>query len=70
MYGKGKWQLAPGFLPGESHGQSSLLGCSPRGRKELDTAEVTEQSMKMLCSFCDGSVFWNLRQLTLEGVLQ
>ena len=27
------------FLPGESHGQRSLAGCSPWGHKELDTAE-------------------------------
>ena len=29
----------PVFLPGESHGQRSLAGCSPRGHKEPDTAE-------------------------------
>ena len=27
------------FLPGEFHGQRSLLGYSPWGRKELDTTE-------------------------------
>ena len=27
----------PVFLPGKSHGQRSLEGCSPWGRKELDT---------------------------------
>ena len=27
------------FLPGESHGQRSLEGCSPWGRKELDMTE-------------------------------
>ena len=27
------------FLPGESHGQRSLLGYSPWGRKESDTTE-------------------------------
>ena len=26
-------------LPGKSHGQRSLVGCSPRGHKELDTTE-------------------------------
>ena len=31
----------PVFLPGESHGQVSLLGHSPQGRKESDTTEVT-----------------------------
>ena len=27
------------FLPGESHGQRSLVGYSPRDRKESDTTE-------------------------------
>ena len=27
------------ILPGESHGERSLAGCSPRGPKELDTTE-------------------------------
>ena len=34
-----KWQHIPVFLPGESHGQRSLVGCSPWGRKESDTTE-------------------------------
>ena len=29
----------PVFLPGEPHGERSLVGYSPRGRKELDTTE-------------------------------
>ena len=29
------------FFPGESHGQRSLAGYSPRGRKELDMTEMT-----------------------------
>ena len=31
-----KWQPTPIFLPGESHGQRSLVGYSPWGSKELD----------------------------------
>ena len=34
-----EWQPNPVFLPGESYGQRSLAGYSPRGRKESDTAE-------------------------------
>ena len=30
---------APVFLPGESHGQRSLAGCRPWGRKESDLTE-------------------------------
>ena len=35
-----KWQPTPAFLPAESHGLRSLMGCSPGGRTELDTTEV------------------------------
>ena len=30
------------FLPGESHGQRSLAGYSPRGHKASDTTEATQ----------------------------
>ena len=40
----GKWQPAPVFLPGKFHGQRSLVGYSPWGRKESDTTEATEHS--------------------------
>ena len=36
-----KWQPTPVFLPGESRGQTSLVGCCPRGCTESDTTEVT-----------------------------
>ena len=36
-----KWQPTPVLLPGESHGQRSLVGYSPDGQKELDTTEAT-----------------------------
>ena len=35
------WKPTPVFLPGESHGQRSLVSYSPLGCKELDTTEVT-----------------------------
>ena len=34
-----KWQPTPVFLPGESHGQRSLVGYSPWDRKESDMTE-------------------------------
>ena len=36
-----KWQPTPIFLPGESHGQRSLVAYSPRGHKESDMTEAT-----------------------------
>ena len=33
MHWRRKWQSTPVFLPGESHGRRSLVGCSPWGRR-------------------------------------
>ena len=45
------WQRTPVFLPGESHGQRSLAGYSPGGRKESDTTEVTAQRALPWCKY-------------------
>ena len=34
-----QWHTTPVLLPGKSHGQRSLVGCSPWGREESDTTE-------------------------------
>ena len=36
-----KWQPTPVYVPGESHGQRSLVGYSLVGHKELDKTEHT-----------------------------
>ena len=36
-----KWQPTPVFLPGESQGRGSLVGCRLQGRTESDTTEAT-----------------------------
>ena len=41
-----KWQTIPVFLPGESQGRRSLVGCLPWGRTELDTTEATWQQQQ------------------------
>ena len=41
MQWRRKWQPTPVFLPGESQGRRSLVGCRLWGRTELDTTEVT-----------------------------
>jgi len=41
MHWRRKWQPTPVFLPGESQGQRSLVGCHLWGRTESDTTEVT-----------------------------
>ena len=41
MHWRRKWQPTPVFLPGESQGQRSLVGCCLWGHTELDTTEAT-----------------------------
>ena len=41
MHWRRKWQPTPVFLPGESQGRGSLVGCRLWGHTELDTTEVT-----------------------------
>ena len=41
MHLRRKWQPTPVFLPGESQGWGSLVGCRLWGRTELDTTDVT-----------------------------
>ena len=36
-----KWQPTPVFVPGESQGQASLMGCRLWGHTESDTTEAT-----------------------------
>ena len=43
MHWRRKWQSTPVFLPGESQGGQSLVGCRLWGRTESDTTEVTYQ---------------------------
>ena len=41
MHWRMKWQPTPVFLPGESQGWGSLVGCRPWGRTESDMTEAT-----------------------------
>ena len=43
MHWRRKWQPTPVFLPGESQGRRSLVGCRLWGCTESDTTEVTQQ---------------------------
>ena len=41
MHWRRRWQPTPVFLPGESQGRGSLVGCRLWGRTESDTTEAT-----------------------------
>ena len=44
-----RWHPIPVLLPGESHGQRSLVGCRPWGRKEWDTTERLNFHFSLSC---------------------
>ena len=51
MHWRRKWQPTPVFLPGESQGPGSLVGCRLWGRTESDTTEVTQQQQQQQLQF-------------------
>ena len=44
-----QWHPTPVLLPGKSHGQRSLVGYSPWGRKESDTTERLHFHFSLSC---------------------
>ena len=54
-YRRRQWQPTPVFLPGKSHGQRSLVGCSPWGCKESDTTEWLHFHFSLSCIEGNGS---------------
>ena len=46
MHWRRKWQPSPVFLPGESQGRGSLVGCRLWGRTESDTTAATQQQQR------------------------
>ena len=72
-------QSTPVFLPGECQGQRSLAGSSPKGHRESDTTEVTQQ-VNQLGQTTDSPplswwqrplvIFWSLEFTTYELLYQ
>ena len=50
LNGEGNGTPPPVLLPGESHGQRSLVGCSPWGCWELDTTERLHFHFSLSCT--------------------
>ena len=44
-----QWHPTPVLLPGKSHGQRSLVGCSPGGRQESETTERLHFHFSLSC---------------------
>ena len=65
-----KWQSTPVLLPGKSHGERSLVGYSPWGRKELDTTERLHSVIydPMDCSLPGSSLHGIFQAIVLEWI--
>ena len=48
-YRRRQWHPTPVCLPGKSHGQRRLVGCSPWGRTESDTTERLSFHFSLSC---------------------
>ena len=64
-YWRRKWQPTPVFLPGESHGQRSLVGYSPWGRTESD---MTEQPS--IAHIAYSTIYINLEACKQQGLFR
>ena len=49
MHWRRKWQITPVFLPGESQGRGSPVGCRLWGHTDSDTTEATQQQQRLSC---------------------
>ena len=63
LHWRRKWQATPVFLPGESQGRGSLMGCRLWGGTELDTTEALSSKLilhevQRICNFS-----WNDHKL-------
>ena len=56
MHWRRKWQPTPVFLPGESQGPGSLVGCCLWGCTESDITEVTQQQV-LIRSFKEENIY-------------
>ena len=60
MHWRRKWQPTPVFLPGESQGRRSLVGCRLWGRTESDTTETTKQQQQQTLKDQQATYFQNV----------
>ena len=64
-----KWQPTPVFLPGESQGWRSLVGCHLWGRTESDTTEATQQQQQGLLRWSRELRLWAPKARGIDLIL-
>ena len=63
MHWRRKWQPTPAFLPGESQGRGSLVGCCLWGRTE---SEMTEATLAAPAAW----LYWSSQKVRLDFSLR
>ena len=58
MHWRRKWQPTPVFVPGESQGRGSLVGCCLWGRTESDMTEATQQQCLIMTNSAEHFFFF------------
>ena len=66
MHWRRKWQPTPVFLPGESQGRGSLVGCRLWGCTESDTTEATSQQQQQQPCLISTMVVFNISSTYIE----
>ena len=61
-----EWLPTPVFLPGETHGQRSLVGYSPWGRKESDTTGWLTHTFSMYYQISKSNLIGFLKKFYLK----
>ena len=69
LHWRRKWQPTPVFLPGESQGRGSLVGCRLCGRTESDTTEATQQQQQQHSNYKWSITFKNCESLYWTPVI-
>ena len=64
------WNITPVLLPGKSHGQRSLVGCSLWGREESDTTEQLHFHFSLSCIEGNGSPLHSVLAWRIPGTAE
>ena len=66
MHWRKKWQPTPVFLPGESQGQGSLVGCRLWGHTESDMMKRLRSSNSSSINWCVGKTVTLILNLSIQ----
>ena len=74
LHWRRQWQPTPVFLPRESRGRGSLVGCRLWGCTESDTTEATQQQQQqqniILICYIDDTLLIRLDELAVTTMLE